>query len=71
MCRDVLDTPPPGDKLETTWVAAMKHPASVPLYLEACRQDYIDKLDAKDEEIRVLSAKIVDQQRHTANLKEG
>ena len=25
----------------------------------------------KDEEIRVLSAKIVDQQRHLANLKEG
>ena len=71
ICRDIFDTPPPGAKLETAWVAAMKHPASVPLYLEACRQDYIDKLDAKDEEIRVLSAKIVDQQRHIANLKAG
>ena len=69
MCRDVFDIPPPGDKLETTWVAAMQSPASVPLYLETCRQDYVDQLDAKDEEIRVLSAKIVDQQRHIANLK--
>ena len=34
-CRDVFDTPPPGDKLETAWVAAMHSPASVPLYLEA------------------------------------
>ena len=49
----------------------MVSPEAVPLYVEACRQDYIDKLDAKDEEIRVLSAKIVDQQRHIANLKEG
>ena len=64
ICRDVFDTPPPGDKLETTWAAAMKHPASVPLYLEACRQDYVDQLDAKDEEIRLLSAKTVDQQKH-------
>ena len=71
MCRDVFDIPPPGDKLGTTWVAAMKHPASVPLYLETCRQDYVDQLDAKDEEIRVLSAKIVDQQKHIANLKAG
>ena len=71
ICRDVFDTPPPEGKLEAVWVAAMKHPTSVPLYLEACRQDYIDKLDAKDEEIRVLSAKIVDQQRHIANLKAG
>ena len=69
ICRDVFDIPPPGDELGTTWVAAMKHPASVPLYLEACRQDYVDQLDAKDEEIRVLSAKIVDQQKHIANLK--
>ena len=64
ICRDVFDTPPPGDKLETTWVAAMVSPEAVPLYVEACRQDYIDKLDAKDEEIRVLSAKIVDQHEH-------
>ena len=71
ICRDVFDTPPPGGKLETVWVAAMQSPASVPVYLEACRQDYIDKLDAKDEEIRVLSAKIMDQQRHIANLKAG
>ena len=71
ICRDVFDTPPPGDKLETTRVAAMVSPEAVPLYVEACRQDYIDKLDAKDEEIRVLSAKIVDQQKHIANLKEG
>ena len=64
ICRDVFDIPPPRDKLAAEWVAAMKHPASVPLYLEACRQDYVDQLDAKDEEIRLLSAKIVDQQRH-------
>ena len=49
----------------------MVSPEAVPLYVEACRQDYIDKLDAKDEEIRLLSAKIVDQQRHIANLKAG
>ena len=54
ICRDVFDTPPPGDKLETTWVAAMVSPEAVPLYVEACRQDYINKLDAKDEEIRVV-----------------
>ena len=71
ICRDVFDTPPPEGKLEAVWVAAMASPEAVPLYVEACRQDYIDKLDAKDEEIRVLSAKIVDQQRHIANLKEG
>ena len=71
LCRDVFDTPSPGDKLETAWVAAMQSPESVPLYIEACRQDYIYKLDAKDEEIRVLSAKIVDQQKHIANLKAG
>ena len=64
MCRDVFDIPPPGDKLGTTWVAAMASPEAVPLYVEACRQDYIYQLDAKDEEIRVLSARIVDQQRH-------
>ena len=64
MCRDVFDIPPPGDKLGTTWVAAMVSPEAVPSYVEACRQDYINQLDAKDEEIRVLSAKIVDQQRH-------
>ena len=64
ICRDVFDTPPTGGKLEAVWVAAMISPEAVPLYVEACRQDYIDKLDAKDEEIRVLSAKIVDQQRH-------
>ena len=64
ICRDVFDTPPPGDKLETTWAAAMVSPEAVPSYVEACRQDYIDKLDAKDEEIRLLSAKIVDQQKH-------
>ena len=64
MCRDVFDTPPPEGKLEAEWVAAMVSPEAAPLYVEACRQDYIDKLDAKDEEIRVLSAKIVDQQRH-------
>ena len=64
ICRDVFDIPPPGDKLDPAWVAAMKYPASVPLYLEACRQAYINKLDAKDEEIRLLSAKIVDQQKH-------
>ena len=69
ICRDVFDTPPPGDKLETTWAAAMVSPEAVPSYVEACRQDYINKLDAKDEEIRLLSAKIVDQQRHIANLK--
>ena len=71
LCRDVFDTPSPDDKLETTWVSAMQSPESVPLYIEACRQDYIDQLDAKDEEIRVLSAKIVDQQKHIASLKEG
>ena len=64
ICRDVFDTPPTEGKLEAVWVAAMISPEAVPLYVEACRQDYIDKLDAKDEEIRVLSAKIVDQQRH-------
>ena len=71
MCRDVFDTPSPGDRLEVVWAAAMASPEAVPLYVEACRQDYIYKLDAKDEEIRVLSAKIVDQQRHIASLKEG
>ena len=71
MCRGVFDIPPPEDKLAAEWVAAMVSPEAVPLYVEACRQDYIDKLDAKDEEIRLLSAKIVDQQRHIANLKEG
>ena len=71
ICRDVFDIPPPGEKLAAEWVAAMVSPEAVPLYVEACRQDYIDKLDAKDEEIRVLSAKIVDQQKHIANLKEG
>ena len=70
MCRGVFDIPPPEDKLAAEWVAAMVSPEAVPLYVEACRQDYIDKLDAKDEEIRVLSAKIVDQQKHIANLKE-
>ena len=69
ICRDVFDIPPPGDKLEAEWVAAMVSPEAVPLYVEACRQDYVDQLDAKDEEIRVLSAKIVDQQNHIANLK--
>ena len=64
ICRDVFDTPPPEGKLEAVWVAAMVSPEAVPSYVEACRQDYIDKLDAKDEEIRVLSAKIVDQQKH-------
>ena len=64
VCRDVFDTPPPEDKLAAEWVAAMVSPEAVPLYVEACRQDYIDKLDAKDEEIRLLSAKIVDQQKH-------
>ena len=71
MCRDVFDIPPPEDKLAAEWVAAMVSPEAVPLYVEARRRDYIDKLDAKDEEIRVLSAKIVDQQKHIANLKEG
>lgn len=71
MCRGVFDIPPPEGRLEAVWAAAMASPEAVPLYVEACRQDYIDKLDAKDEEIRVLSAKIVDQQRHIANLKEG
>lgn len=69
MCRDVFDTPPPGDKLETAWVTAMGSPEAVPLYVEACRRDYIDQLDAKDEEIRILSAKIADQQKHIASLK--
>lgn len=64
ICRDVFDTPPPEGKLEAEWVAAMVSPEAVPLYVEACRQDYIGKLDAKDEEIRLLSAKIVDQQKH-------
>ena len=58
MCRGVFDIPPPEDKLAAVWVAAMVSPEAVPLYVEACRQDYIDKLDAKDEEIRVLSAKL-------------
>ena len=71
MCRGVFDMPPPGDKLEAVWVAAMVSPEAVPSYVEACRQDYIDKLDAKDEEIRLLAAKIVDQQRHIANLRTG
>lgn len=71
LCRDVFDTPPPEGKLEAVWVAAMTSPEAVPLYVEACKQDYIDKLDARDEEIRVLSANIVDQQRHIANLKAG
>ena len=71
LCRDVFDTPPPEGRLEPVWAAAMASPEAVPLYVEACRQDYIYKLDAKDEEIRVLSAKIVDQQRHIASLKEG
>lgn len=71
ICRDVFDTPPPEGRLEVVWAAAMASPEVVPLYVEACRQDYIYQLDAKDEEIRVLSAKIVDQQRHIANLKEG
>ena len=69
ICRDVFDTPPTEGKLEAVWVAAMISPEAVPLYVEACRQDYIDKLDAKDEEIRVLSTNIVDQQKHIANLK--
>ena len=71
MCRDVFDTPSPEGRLEAVWAAAMYSPEAVPLYVEACRQDYIYQLDAKDEEIRVLSAKIVDQQRHIANLKAG
>ena len=71
ICRDVFDTPPPEGKLEAEWVAAMVSPEAVPSYVEACRQDYINKLDAKDEEIRVLSAKIVDQQKHIANLRTG
>ena len=69
MCRGVFEITPPVDKLSAEWVAAMVSQEAVPLYVEACRQDYIDKLDAKDEEIRVLSAKIVDQQNHIANLK--
>ena len=64
ICRDVFDTPPPKGKLEAEWVAAMVSPDAVPSYVEACRQDYINKLDAKDEEIRLLAAKIVDQQKH-------
>ena len=64
ICRDVFDIPPPEGKLEAVWVAAMVSPEAVPSYVEACRQDYINKLDAKDEEIRLLSAKIVGQQRH-------
>ena len=71
ICRDVFDTPSPEGRLEVVWAAAMASPEAVPLYVEACRQDYIYQLDAKDEEIRVLSAKIVDQQKHIANLKEG